>query len=138
MPSRMPPHAASHGTAGNSTSLASHTRELVQAAFSAIWITTCEPTAATRDLTSLCRTEGWRLATWDCDRGMAFPLEPIAVPGLSESQDPLTVIRALPQVVQGAGTTLVVFENLHRFIGGRSHCTPPVIPRDGSQPPQAR
>ena len=98
-------------------SLTSRLRELIQAAFSAIWIQTHEPTEATRDLTTLCRTEGWRLATWDCDRGMTFPLEPVAIPGVAESQDPLAVIRSLPQVAQGAGTTLVAFESLHRFLG---------------------
>lgn len=99
------------------TLLMSRLRELVQAAFSAIWIQTHEPTEATRDLTTLCRAEGWRLATWDCDRGMTFPLEPIQVPGVTDAQDPLAVIRALPQVANGSGTTLVVFESLHRFLG---------------------
>ncbi|MFM8703801.1 MAG: AAA family ATPase [Planctomycetia bacterium] len=99
------------------TTLSSRLRELVQAAFSAIWITTHEPTEATRDLTSLCRTEGWRLGVWDCDRGMAFPLEPIQIPGVTDAQDPLAVIRSLPQVANGSGTTLVVFESLHRFLG---------------------
>ncbi len=97
--------------------LTSRLHELVQAAFTGLWIQTHELTEATRDLTTLCRTEGWRLATWDCDRGLTFPLEPIAIPGVTETQDPLAVIRALPQVAQGAGTTLVAFESLHRFLG---------------------
>ncbi len=97
--------------------LTSRLHELIQAAFTGLWIQTHEPTEATRDLTTLCRTEGWRLATWDCDRGLAFPLEPVAIPGVTEAQDPLAVIRALPQVAQGSGTTLVAFESLHRFLG---------------------
>ena len=97
--------------------LTSRLHELIQAAFTGLWIQTHEPAEATRDLTSLCRTEGWRLATWDCDRGLAFPLEPVAIPGVTETQDPLAVIRALPQVAQGAGTTIVAFESLHRFLG---------------------
>ena len=97
--------------------LAARLRELVQAAFTGLWIQTYEPTEAIRDLTTLCRAESWRLGTWDCDRGMTFPLEPIQMPGVNEAQDPLAVIRALPQVAQGAGTTLVVLENLHRFLG---------------------
>ena len=87
--------------------------ELISACFTGIWVQTNEPTEATRDLTTLCRGEGWRLGVWDCDRGMTFPLEQIAIPGVTETQDPLAVIRALPQVAQGAGTTLVVFESLH-------------------------
>jgi hypothetical protein len=103
--------------ATSTLTLASRLHELIQAAFTGLWIQTHEPTEATRDLTTLCRTEGWRLATWDCDRGLTFPLEPVAVPGVTETQDPLAVIRALPQVAQGSGTTLVTFESLHRFLG---------------------
>ena len=92
-------------------------RELISACFTGLWVQTNEPTEATRDLTSLCRAEGWRLGVWDCDRGMAFPLEPIQMPGVTDATDPLSVIRALPQVANGSGTTLVVFESLHRFLG---------------------
>ena len=92
-------------------------RELISACFTGLWVQTNEPTEATRDLTSLCRAEGWRLGVWDCDRGMTFPLEPIQMPGVTDAQDPLAVIRALPQVANGSGTTLVVFESLHRFLG---------------------
>jgi hypothetical protein len=99
------------------TTLSSRLDELISACFTGLWITTHEPTEATRDLTTLCRTEGWRLATWDCDRGLTFPLEPVAIPGVTETQDPLAVIRALPQVANGSATTLVVFESLHRFLG---------------------
>jgi len=31
--------------------------------------------------------------------------------------DPLAVLRAAGQLSSGAGTTLLVFENLHRFLG---------------------
>ena len=92
--------------------------ELISACFTALWGQPQEPTEATRELTSLCRAEGWRLGTWDCDRGMTFPLEPIQMPGVTDTQDPLAIIRALPHVANGSGTTLVVFENLHRFLGG--------------------
>jgi hypothetical protein len=97
--------------------LSSRLHELVSACFTGLWIQTNEPTEATRDLTALCRTEGWRLGVWDCDRGMTFPLEPIEMPGVTDAQDPLAVIRALPQVANGSSTTLVVFESLHRFLG---------------------
>ena len=114
------PHAQTTSQTAPTTtplSLTTHLRELVQACFTAIWIQTQEPAEATRELTSLCRAEGWRLGTWDCDRGMTFPLEPIQMPGVTDTQDPLAIIRALPHVANGSGTTLVVFENLHRFMG---------------------
>jgi hypothetical protein len=99
------------------SSLRPRLAELISACFSGLWITTAEPAEATRELTSLCRAEGWRLGTWDCDRGMTFPLEPIQMPGVTDTQDPIAVIRALPQIANGSGTTLAVFENLHRFLG---------------------
>jgi hypothetical protein len=91
--------------------------DLVRACFPAIWLTTQEPQEVIREVTSLCRAEGWRLGLWDCDRGMTFPLEPIQVPGVTDAQDPLAVIRALPSIANGSSTTLVAFENLHRFLG---------------------
>jgi hypothetical protein len=97
--------------------LASRITELVQACFTGIWVQTHEPHEAVREITSLCREEGWRVGTWNCDAGMQFPVEQIAIPGVTETQDPLTVIRALPQVSQGSGTTILLFENLHRFLG---------------------
>ena len=103
--------------ARSASCLSNRLHELISACFSGLWITTAEPTEATRELTSLCRAEGWRLGTWDCDRGMTFPLEPIQMPGVTDTQDPLAIIRALPQIANGSGTTLSVFENLHRFLG---------------------
>jgi hypothetical protein len=104
-------------TARTTSPLTTRLQELVQACFSGLWITTAEPAEAMRDLTTLCRAEGWRLGAWDCDRGMTFPLEPIQMPGVTDAQDVLAVIRALPQIANGSGTTLAVFENLHRFLG---------------------
>ena len=97
--------------------LSTRLRELISACFTALWVQTNEPTEATRELTALCRVEGWRLGSWDCDRGMTFPLEPIQMPGVTDTQDPLAIIRALPSIANGSGTTLTVFENLHRFLG---------------------
>jgi hypothetical protein len=99
------------------SALTSHIRELTRACFSGIWITTHEPTEPIRDLTTLCRAESWRLGTWDCDGGMTFPFEPIQMPGVTDSQDPLAVIRSRPDITNGSSTTLTVFENLHRFLG---------------------
>jgi hypothetical protein len=39
------------------------------------------------------------------------------MPGVTDSQDPLAVIRSLPDIANASGTTLTVFENLHRFLG---------------------
>jgi hypothetical protein len=97
--------------------LASRLHELISAAFSAIWVQTAEPHEAAREIIDLCRDETWRLGIWNCDSGIQFPLEQIAIPGVTETQDPLAVVRAMPQVSQGSGTTILLFENLHRFLG---------------------
>ena len=97
--------------------LASRLHELISACFTGIWVQTHEPHEAAREITDLCRAENWRLGIWNCDSGVQFPIEQIAIPGVTETQDPLAVIRALPQVSQGSGTTVLLFENLHRFMG---------------------
>ncbi len=51
-------------------SLTSRLRELVSAAFTSIWVQTHEPHEATREITDLCRQEGWRLGIWNCDSGL--------------------------------------------------------------------
>jgi hypothetical protein len=97
--------------------LAARLHELVSACFTGIWVQTAEPHEAAREITDLCRLETWRLGIWNCDSGLQFPVEQIAIPGVTETQDPLAVIRAMPQVAQGSGTTVLLFENLHRFLG---------------------
>jgi hypothetical protein len=97
--------------------LSDRLHELISAAFTAIWVQTAEPHEAAREITDLCRQEGWRIGSWNCDSGMQFPVEQISMPGVTDSQDPLTVIRAMPQIANGSGTTVLLFENLHRFLG---------------------
>ena len=98
-------------------SLTSRLHELISACFTGIWIQTHEPHEAAREITDLCRQEGWRIGTWNCDSGVQFPVEQITMPGITDSQDPLAVIRALPQLSNGSSTTVLLFENLHRFLG---------------------
>ena len=101
----------------NSTTLSNRLHELISACFTGIWVQTHEPHEAAREITDLCRAENWRLGIWNCDSGVQFPIEQIVIPGVTETQDPIAVIRALPQVSQGSGTTVLLFENLHRFLG---------------------
>jgi hypothetical protein len=107
-PASSPPHP---------DSLPSRLRELISACFTGIWVQTAEPHEAAREITDLCRQEGWRIGAWNCDTGMQFPVEQISMPGVTDSQDPLAVIRAMPQIANGSGTTVLLFENLHRFLG---------------------
>jgi hypothetical protein len=79
----------------NSTTLASRLNELNSACFTSIWIQTHEPHEAAREITDLCRRENWRLGIWNCESGVQFPVEQIAIPGVTGTQDPLAVIRAM-------------------------------------------
>jgi len=97
--------------------LARRLHELIAAAFSAIWIKSTEPAEAIREIMALCRDEHWRLGTWNCDTGLSFPLESLVVPGITDTHDPLAVIRSLPHTAVTGGTTLVLLENLNRFLG---------------------
>ena len=101
----------------SSPTLATRLHELISACFTAIWCQTAEPHEAAREITDLCRAENWLLGIWNCATGIQFPVEQIAIPGVTETQDPLAVIRAMPQVPQGSDTTILLFENLHRFLG---------------------
>jgi hypothetical protein len=101
-----------------STTLATRITELVNAAFTGLYIESHEPDEAIRDLTQLARRESWRLGIWDCDSGLSFPCAEVPVPvNPNELSDPLAVLRAAGQVSQGSETTLLVFQNFHRFLG---------------------
>jgi hypothetical protein len=99
------------------STLSTRLYELISACFTGIWVQTAEPHEAVREITDLCRQEGWRIGSWNCDSGVQFPVEQITMPGVTDSQDPLAVIRAMPQLANGSGTTVLLFENLHRFLG---------------------
>jgi hypothetical protein len=97
--------------------LAARVGELVHACFSGIYIETQEPDEALRELALLARRESWRLGAWDCETGLSLPDQHVTLPDLSGVTDPLAVLRAAGALSEGAGTTLLVFRNLHRFLG---------------------
>jgi hypothetical protein len=45
--------------------------EYVRACFTGIWIQSHEHDDALAEIARPCRTENWRLATWDIDRGLS-------------------------------------------------------------------
>ena len=51
--------------------LAERLSEYVRACFTGLWIRTHEPDDALAEVAGLCRDQGWSLATWDVDRGLA-------------------------------------------------------------------
>jgi hypothetical protein len=97
--------------------LAERLSEYVRAAFSGIYVRSHEHDDAIAEIARLCRDQGWSLATWDVDRGLAIagrPESPAAVPGAA---DPLAAIRSLAALATPDGTALLVLRNFHRYLG---------------------
>jgi SpoVK/Ycf46/Vps4 family AAA+-type ATPase len=93
--------------------LAERLSEYVRACFTGLWVRTHEADDAISEIAGLCRREGWSLATWDVDNGLAFA-GPGPIPG---AVDPLAAIRSLGALATPDGTALLVLRNFHRFLG---------------------
>ena len=100
----------------SASALSIRLHELVSACFTGLWIESHEPDEAIREITSLSTTEHWRLATWDCDAGLTFPVADTPAPIPQDTTDPLAIIRAAGQLSLGSQTTLLVLRNFHRFL----------------------
>lgn len=99
--------------------------DYIHAAFTGLWVQTCEPEEAERELLAHGRAFGWTVAVWDLARGLQLPgTAGVARPELN---DPVSVIRALPTlmppppppeatVTAEADTTLLLLPNFHRFL----------------------
>ena len=90
--------------------------EYVRAAFSGIWVQSHEHDDAVHEIAQLCRGNDWSLATWDIDRGISVgnDVESSAIPSAA---DPLSAIKALPDLATVDGTSILVLKNFHRFLG---------------------
>ena len=100
--------------------LAERLEEYVRACFTAIWVHSREPDDAVDEIARLCRDQGWTLATWDLERGLAIPsrLDGETSPPAVAAADPIAAVRALAALAAPDGTTLLVLRNFHRFLGG--------------------
>ena len=97
--------------------LAERLSEYVRAAFSGIYIRSHEHDDAIAEIARLCRDQGWSLATWDIDRGLAVAGRddgPGSVPGAA---DPLAAIRSLAAMATPEGTAILILRNFHKFLG---------------------
>jgi hypothetical protein len=97
--------------------LAERLSEYVRAAFSGIYVRSHEHDDAIAEIARLCRDQGWSLATWDVDRGLAIAGRtdgPGSVPGAA---DPLAAIRSLAAMATPEGTAILVLRNFHKFLG---------------------
>jgi len=82
----------------------------IDAAFSGLWVETCDPEEAVKEIDTLCRNENWRYTVWDCERGLCQD-------GEYQQIDPLTVIQSLGSLANGETPVLLVLRNFHRFLG---------------------
>ena len=96
--------------------LAERMSELVRAAFSGLYVLSFEHDDAVREIAGLCRHNGWTLATWDVDRGLALAGRPADSAAVPAAADPLAAIRALPALATPESTVLLVLRNFHRYM----------------------
>jgi hypothetical protein len=87
--------------------------DCIHAAFTGLWIHTCEPDEAEREIVRHAAEHHWKLAAWDIAKGLRLPGTSEAA---TEAPDPLAALRALPALADANGTALLVMHNLHRFL----------------------
>ena len=92
--------------------------ELVRAAFAGIYVRSSDHDDAIAEIAALCHANGWTLATWDVDRGLAIAGHPDgSIANNAAATDPLAAVRALAGLATSDGTAVLVLRNFHRFIG---------------------
>ena len=97
--------------------LAERLSEYVRAAFSGLYVRSHEHDDAIAEIARLCRDQGWSLATWDVDRGLALAGRAEATGVVPGAADPLAAIRSLAAMATPEGTAILVLRNFHRFLG---------------------
>src|SRR3982750_3725372 len=96
-------------------SLSDRLAEMVRACSSALWIESHEHDDAVLEIKHLCRTQGWRLAVWDIERGLQVPGQETAGEAAGGG-DPLAAIRSL-NALAGEAPALLLLLNFHRSLG---------------------
>lgn len=88
--------------------------ELVRACFTGLWIESHEHEDALAEVAALCRSEEWRLATWDIEEGLRLQGQDSGAD--TGTNDPLAAIRALSAFAASDQPALLVLVNFHRFL----------------------
>lgn len=95
--------------------LSTQLTEYIAACFTGLWIESHEHEDALREMAQMCRDENWQLATWNIERGLQVPGG--TQPEDGSGTDPLAAIRSINALATPDGSTLLVLENFHRFLG---------------------
>src|SRR3954454_24274142 len=90
--------------------------ELVRAAFSGLYVHSFEHDDALAEIARLCRQQGWSLATWDIDRGLALAGPSAESPAAVQAADPPAAIRALHALAPPEGPAPLLLRHFHRFL----------------------
>ena len=93
--------------------LAPRLREYIEACFTGLWVQSFEHDDAIREIAELCRQNGWRLATWDIDRGLQVAGQPDPS---QDGADPLAAIHSLGSMSEPDTSCLLVLPNFHRLL----------------------
>ncbi len=95
-------------------SLSGRMKELIQAGFSGIWVSSHEHQDAIAELAAMARTEEWQLACWNIEQGLhVVDHAPIA----TQASDPLAAVRVAASLTPSDETSILVLQNFHRFLG---------------------
>jgi len=97
--------------------LAERLAEYVRACFTGLWVQSFEHADAVTEIAGLCRGNGWALATWDVDRGLALAGQPDGPNAFPGAADPLAAVRSLGALATADGTAVLLLRNFHRFLG---------------------
>ena len=101
--------------------LAERLSEYVRAAFTGIWVRSLRARRRDRrDRPASAATQGWSLATWDVDRGLALAGQAPTADGRPRRRRPAgRDPRRWPPWPRPTARRLLVLRNFHRFLGSR-------------------
>lgn len=92
--------------------LQQHLYEHIAAAFTGLWIQSCEHEDALAEIARLCSEHEWHFAIWDIDRGLQVNGQ-----AAEAASDPVAAIKSVNALApdNGQGSTLLALPNFHRL-----------------------
>jgi hypothetical protein len=97
-------------------SLSQRLTEYISACFTGIWIQSAEHDDALAEIAQMCRSQQWRLAVFDLERGLQIPGQVGGQAAEAGGSDPLAAIRALNALASADSSAILVLVNFHRLL----------------------